>query len=68
MVAVSYLFHYDTLSQNATDIITKCDSYFYYKVYYKMHQVFYYKMRQFYYKIRRLLENASLQAFFEQAS
>ena len=25
---VSYLIHYDSLLQNATDIITKCDSYF----------------------------------------
>ena len=28
MVKVSYLIHYDTLLQNVTDIITKCDSYF----------------------------------------
>ena len=28
MVVVSYLVHYDTLLQNATDIITKWDSYF----------------------------------------
>ena len=28
MVAVSYLVHYDNLLQNATDIITKCDSFF----------------------------------------
>ena len=27
-VTVSFLIGYDTLSQNATDIITKCDSYF----------------------------------------
>ena len=27
-VTVSYLIRYDTLLQNATDIITKCDSYF----------------------------------------
>ena len=27
-VTVVYLVHYDTLLQNATDIITKCDSYF----------------------------------------
>ena len=25
---VSYLFHYNTLLQNAADVITKCDSYF----------------------------------------
>ena len=40
-VTVSYLIHYDSLLQNATDIITKCDRY-----YYKMRQLFYYKMRQ----------------------
>ena len=28
MVKVSYLFHYVTLLENVTDIITKCDSYF----------------------------------------
>ena len=27
-VTVSYLIHYDSLLQNATDIITKCNSYF----------------------------------------
>ena len=27
-VTVSYLIHYDSLLQNAIDIITKCDSYF----------------------------------------
>ena len=27
-VTVSYLIHYDSLIQNATDIVTKCDSYF----------------------------------------
>ena len=27
-VTVSYLIHYDTLLQNATDVITKCNSYF----------------------------------------
>ena len=27
-VTVLFLIGYDTLSQNATDIITKCDSYF----------------------------------------
>ena len=27
MVAASYLVHYDALSQNATNIITKCDNY-----------------------------------------
>ena len=29
MVVVSYLVHYDTLLQNATDIITNCDNYFF---------------------------------------
>ena len=27
-VTVSYLIHYDSLLQNATNIITKCDNYF----------------------------------------
>ena len=27
-VTVSYLIRYDSLLQNATDVITKCDSYF----------------------------------------
>ena len=60
-VTVSYLVHYDTFLQNATDIITKCDSYFIYR----MQQRFitkcysYYKMRRFYYKMRQLLQNAT---------
>ena len=40
-VMVSYLICYDSLLQNATDIITKCDSFFLQnatKVYYKMRQ------------------------------
>ena len=28
IVTVSYLIHYDSLLQNATDVITKCGSYF----------------------------------------
>ena len=40
-VTVSCLIHYDSLLQNATDIITKCDRY-----YYKIWQQFYYGMRQ----------------------
>ena len=36
-VTVSYLIHYESLFQNATDIITKCDSYFITKYdYYKL--------------------------------
>ena len=54
MVAVSYIVHYDTLLQNATDVITKCDSYFILNP-----KEVYYKMRQFYYKMRHLLQNAS---------
>ena len=63
VLTVSYLVHYDTLLQNAADIIAKCDSYFITKCdksYDKMRQVFYYKMWQFYYKIRQLLQNASI--------
>ena len=61
-VAVSYLIHYDSLLQNATDIMTKCGSNLLQnatEVYYKMCQVFYYKMRQFilkcdvYYKLQQ---------------
>ena len=39
-VTVSYLIHYDRLLQNATDVITKCGSYFITKchVYYKLRQ------------------------------
>ena len=60
---VSYLIHYESLLQNATDAITKCDSYFITKCdrfyFYKLRQ-FYYKMRQFYYKMRQLLQNAMI--------
>ena len=61
-VTVSYLIHYDSLSQNATDFFTKCDSYFIKKCDRSLLQnasVFYYKMRQFYYKMRQLLQNAT---------
>ena len=39
-VTVSYLIYYDSLLQNATEIITKCDSCFITKcdVYYKLRQ------------------------------
>ena len=75
-VSVSYLIRYDSLLQNATDAITKCDSYFitkYDKVYYKMRQVFHYKCDSFtkcdnfiakcdsYYKMRSLLQIATVQ-------
>ena len=58
-VKVSCFSHYDTLLQNLTDIITKCDRSLLQnatEVYYKMGQVSYYKMRQFEYKIRQLLQ------------
>ena len=54
-VAVSYLVHYDSLLQSATDIITKYDSYFITKSV----RFFNYKMRQLYYKMRQLLQNAT---------
>ena len=52
------MIHYDTLLQNARDIITKCDSYFIIKCdsYYKLRQFYatvikkydvYYKLRQY---------------------
>ena len=66
-VTVSYFIHCDSLLQNASDIITKCDSYFITKLdrsllqntsgfYYKTRQ-FDYKMRRFYYKMQKLLQN-----------
>ena len=55
-VTVSYLICYNSLLQNATDVITKCDSYFFSKCDRSLLQnasAFYYKMRQFYYKMRQ---------------
>ena len=43
-VTVSYLIHYDSLSQNPTAILLQNAT----EVYYKTSQDFYYKMRQFY--------------------
>ena len=54
-VTVSYLIRYDSLLQNATDIITKWDSYFITRC------DSYYKLRRFYYKMRRLLQIATAQ-------
>ena len=69
MVTASYLVHYDSLLQNATDIITKFDSYFItkYEKSLSKHSSTkcynfiakcngYYKMRRFYYKMRQLLQ------------
>ena len=62
-----YLIYYDNLLQNATNIITKCDSYFITKcgrsllenasVFFITKCDSYYKMRRFYYKVRQLLQN-----------
>ena len=65
-VTVSYLICYNSLLQNATDVITKCDSYFFSKCDRSLLQnasAFYYKMRQFYYKMRRLLQIVTVQPF-----
>ena len=63
-VTVWYLIRYDSLLQNATYIITKCDSYILLQnateVYYKMHQVFYYKMRQLLQMSTILSQNAAV--------
>ena len=59
----SNLLHYDTLLQNATEIITKWTAILLQnviKVYYKMRQVFYYKMEQFIHKLRQSLQNATV--------
>ena len=71
----SYLIRYDSLLQNAKDIITKRDCYFIKnaaEVYYKISQFFltksdnfdakcdsYHKFRRFYCKMRHLLQNAA---------
>ena len=64
-VTVSYLIQYDSLLQNVTGGITKCDSYFITKydrsllqnATFIMRQCdIYYKMRQFYHKMRQLLQ------------
>ena len=84
MIVVSYLVHYDTLLQNATDLLQNATAILIQnvtKVYYKMRQVFYYKIRQLlqnattlllkcdsYYKMRRLLQNVSLHSSTANAS
>ena len=55
-VLVSCLNHYDSSLQNATDVITKYDSYFITKCV----RIFIYKIRQFYCKLRQLLQNATI--------
>ena len=53
-ITVSYLIPYDNLLQNATNIITKCNSYFITKCDTNLLQNasgFCYKMQQFYYKM-----------------
>ena len=63
-VTVSYLIHYDSLLQNATDIITKCD-----RSLSQNETGFllatkcdsFYKLRRYYYKMRQLLEIAIVQ-------
>ena len=52
-VTVSDLIRYDSLLQNATDVITKSDILFYYET-----RQLYYKMRH---KMRRLLQIATVQ-------
>ena len=72
-VTVSYLILYDSLLQNAADIITKSDGYFIIKCDRSLLQnvssfilqnatEVYYKMHQvFYYKMRQLLQIATVQ-------
>ena len=67
-VTVSYLMHYDSLLQNATDIITKCDSYFITKCNRSLLQnAFFYDnfiiKWDSYYKIRLLLQIAAVYSF-----
>ena len=64
VLTASYFVCYDTLLQNVTDIIRKCDdSYFITKCDKSLMQnvsFFYYKMRQFYYKTRQLLQRKTI--------
>ena len=54
------MIHYDSLSQNATDIITKYDSYFITKYDSFLTKCYsYYKVRLFYYKMQELFQNAT---------
>ena len=58
MVTVSYLLRHGNLLQNATDVVTKCDSYFIAKC-----ESFVTKCET-YYKVRHLLQNLSVQTVF----
>ena len=60
---VSYLIHNDSLLQNATDIITKCDSYFITKCDRSLLQiasVILFQNATVYYKTRQLLQIAAI--------
>ena len=68
-VTVSYLIRYETLLQNAKDIITKCDSYFVTKCHrgslqnvsgFLLQNVFYYKMLQLLQFAMILLQNGTV--------
>ena len=60
-VTVLYFIRHDSLLQNATDIITKCDSYFITKCdrFFITKYDSFYKIRRFYYKMRQLLQNTA---------
>ena len=62
-VTVSDLIRYDSLLQNAKDVIKNCDSYFITKrdrSLLQNAQGFFYKLRQFYNKMRQLLQNVTI--------
>ena len=62
MFVVSCFVHYNSLLQNAADIITNWDTYFITKCNKSLLQsalVFFNKMRQFYYKMRKFLQIAT---------
>ena len=56
VVVASYLAHYNTLLQNATDVITECLSHLIQNA-----TNVYHKMQQLYWKMRHLKQNASVQ-------
>ena len=57
---VSYLIHYDSLLQNVTDVITKCDSYFITKCDISLLQ----NATEVHYKMRRLFQIPTVQRVY----
>ena len=67
-VTIAYLIYYDSLLQNATDVLQNAIEVFFYKTQQKFRRqkVFYYKKRRFYYKMRRLLQIITVKGTFKE--